>query len=61
MTTTFRAAYIPAQPSGVATCLTSPEDSNLSDSDLMELARNSLALAGEDPSKHEIVIGDWTE
>jgi hypothetical protein len=60
--TTFRAAYIPAEPGsiGVGILLTGPEHADLSDADLMAAASAEWDKAG-DGTDVEIVIGDWTE
>lgn len=60
MTTTFRAAYIPADPdsTGGGIRLTEEDDQNLCDTELLAKAEAEKAAIG---AEGEIVIGDWTE
>jgi len=71
MSTTYRAAYIAAPQSSTSGgfVLTTPEQSHLSDADLIAAALPALAeynssaeAIGEDGcSEDEIVIGDWLD
>ena len=71
MSTTYRAAYIPAKfgSNSGGLVLTLPEHAGLSDEAMIEAARpalaemnDSLRAIGEEPhSEADISIGDWTE
>ncbi len=71
MSTTYRAAYLAAPQSSTSGgfALTTPEQSHLSDADLIAAALPALAeynssaeAIGEDGcSEDEIVIGDWRD
>lgn len=60
MSTTYRAAYIAADAdsTGGGIVLTTAEEANLPDQELMALAEKLAAEIGADG---EIVIGNWTE
>lgn len=60
MATTFRAAYIPAEPgsTGGGIRLTEEADQHLGDAELRAKAEAEKASAGVGG---EIVIGDWSE
>lgn len=70
MTTTFRAAYIPAAGSTSGGFLLTDESmSGLSDADLIAAARPVLdeynadarAIGAAEATEADIVVGDWTE
>lgn len=70
MTTTFRAAYIPATGSTSGGFLLTDESmSGLSDADLIAAARTVLdeynadarAIGAAEATEADIVVGDWTE
>jgi hypothetical protein len=57
---TFRAAYVSPEggSKGVGVLLTTPEQANLTDEELVLVARQ---VAAADDVQGEIVNGDWTE
>lgn len=61
MTTTYRAAYWLSADRQGQLVLTSPEQSHLSDEELMAAALREAEENGLDVSKGDIHIGEWKE